>query len=54
MKKLSINQMKQVKGGDWTIFCRRQCSLSYQSCVNNGGSDCDYYYSDCLEGCSPY
>jgi hypothetical protein len=53
-KKLSADQMKEIKGGDWTIFCRIQCSRAYQACVNSGGWDCDYYYSDCLDGCSPF
>jgi bacteriocin-like protein len=51
MKKLEKKELKEIVGGDWRIFCRRQCARAYGACAENGGTDCEFEYSDCLQGC---
>jgi bacteriocin-like protein len=55
MKKLTVNEMKQVKGGDGLIYCRQQCLAGYYYCLQYSGDDCNAQFYDCIEGCdSPF
>jgi bacteriocin-like protein len=52
MKKLSVKDLKSIKGGDWKFFCRRQCVLGFRDCMTSGQQvNCEEAYYDCLADC---
>lgn len=51
MKKLSVKQMKTITGGGVSLYCRRQCFAALELCLANGGIDCQWEFTECIQPC---
>jgi bacteriocin-like protein len=50
MKKLSVKELKSIKGGDWWD-CYMQCVEDAQRCWQSGALGCDEVFAGCMSGC---
>jgi bacteriocin-like protein len=50
MKKLTVKELKAIKGGDWE--CQKQCIEDAQRCWQSGALGCDEVFAACMVGCA--